>query len=74
LIKHLQGLILFAKVTTSTAKRKRIMCGIDNQIAKHCDDDEIYCSECGGIMTYDNVFDLVCDECGYVREITHDDF
>jgi len=50
------------------------MCGIDNQIAKHCDDDEIYCSECGGIMTYDNVFDLVCDECGYVREITHDDF
>lgn len=26
------------------------MCGISNQIAKHCDEDTIYCPECESFM------------------------
>ena len=31
------------------------MCEIENQIAKHCDEEEFLCDWCGYIMFYDDL-------------------
>ncbi len=47
-------------------------CYIADQIAAHCNQEEVFCSECGGNM-YESEFDsdvLECSECDntYVKE------
>lgn len=42
------------------------MCGISDQIAKHCDEFEFICSECEGEMTMSDEGGyeiLICNEC-----------
>ena len=59
-------------ILLTTSKRikelKMSDCYVADQIAKHCDEEEIYCPECGDTMTYDIDGDLVCDneECGNI--------
>ncbi len=36
-------------------------CFISNQIAVHCDDDEVLCDDCGHTMTFSDNDLLVCD-------------
>jgi len=49
---------------------------IENQIAIHCDEDEKYCPECKGTMTYDKDGDLQCDdiECDHIIILTGSDY
>lgn len=50
------------------------MCGIEKKIAKHCDEEEIICSECESPMYYDDLRPevLVCSNIGCMNEIHTD--
>ena len=39
-------------------------CHVSSQTAMHCDEREIYCEVCGGIMTQEHGEEfLICDDC-----------
>ena len=39
-------------------------CHVSSQTATHCDEREIYCEVCGGIMTQEHGEEvLICDDC-----------